>query len=129
MTDEEMTCGRGIAANATLPSQMAVVVAALGAVLQDHTKALDDRNAAARREHAAYDGIIESARVARISLDALAREMLACRELPAAPHDMDALASRETHDVFVALVRAEQQLHGLLQRRGQDHDAMLEPNR
>jgi hypothetical protein len=49
-TDDQPTCGHGLAGNAVLPAKLAELMAAQADVLERHTLALDPSDLHARRE-------------------------------------------------------------------------------
>src|SRR5262245_10207463 len=124
--DNEWTCGRGVAANAVLPERIANLLAASGAVLDNHTRSLDSKNPNAKREATAYRRVIREHRAAAQRLVGLAETMKSCRDLTMAEHDMGVLTDSRSVDVMAAFVDAEEELLSLLRDRVAEHSAMLE---
>jgi hypothetical protein len=124
--EEHQTCGKGLAANATLPAGIAAALAALADVLEHHMTALSLDDAAARRESDAYASLVVRARTAMSEAKFLGNEMAGYRDLPAAPHDMTVLTEPRARQVFQTLVEREKQLLELLRERQDVHRAMLD---
>jgi hypothetical protein len=123
---EEATCGRGLAANATLPAELADVVGRVADVLDTHTKALDLDDDNARQEHDAYVKLVEQHRRAAAALRSISAQMASYRDLPMGRHDAEALASPEAAAVFERLVNAERELRSLLEERQKQHQPLLD---
>jgi hypothetical protein len=113
---KEQTCGQGLAEYSGLPAQLAEVTEAMADNLQVHMQALELDDEAARQEHAVYLRLAEEQRQAAARLRAVAAEMAAARDLPMGRHDEQTMASPEIADAYRRLVRAKQELLGLLQR-------------
>lgn len=126
MQDEQpATCGQGLAASAIVAEKLGAFIGAMAELLQDHTRALDGRDANARVEHAAYEDLVKQQRAIASSLSTLAATMRGYRDLPAAPHDESVLADQRSIDVFTALIVAEEELLGQLQEDVESYRAML----
>ena len=123
---EELTCGRGVAANAELPQHLADLVAAMAAVLEHHMTALPVSDADARAELEGYAAVVARARDAETALEELAQEMRAKRDLPAAPHDMSILMAPAAQAVFASLVEKEGTLAAVLERRLKEHAQLVD---
>ncbi|MCC6416775.1 MAG: hypothetical protein IT429_00840 [Gemmataceae bacterium] len=108
MADEEqMTCGKGLAANSALPARLAQLMATRAEVLERHTKALDADDPVARREIETYAALVEAHRAVAAGLQGLAGQMAAARDLPIASHDMavmtDPDGQAEAYQRYLAL--------------------------
>jgi hypothetical protein len=131
LSDEEVdmtepaTCGQGLAANAALPAKLGELTAALAAVLESHTKALDLDDENARRERDLYLRLVEEQRRAASQLEAAAERMTGSRDLPIARHLSDVLASPEAAAPFQRFVEVEEELLALLRERLDEERAML----
>ena len=68
MNEDQATCGKGVAAHATMPAVLAGLMAAVAENLEVHMKALDLSDDAARR----------STTLTGSSSSAIARQKLAC---------------------------------------------------
>ena len=91
-TDDTPTCGKGIAANASLPATLSELMAALADVFERHTDALNRGEAAGRTEYDAYVSLERGHRDVAAALGTLADEMRSYRDLPMAEHDMAVMA-------------------------------------
>src|SRR5215203_794449 len=122
---EEMTCGKGLAANAVLPAGLSEIVAATARVLEVHMRALDVTDPNAKVELEAYRELASVHRKIAAELSSLAGKMAAYRDLPAARHDMAAMMSPAPRHAFAGLVQKEKQLVELLKVRIEQGHAIL----
>ena len=122
---EQATCGQGLVANAALPAKLGELAAALAAVLDAHTKALDLDDENARRERDVYLTLVEKQRGVAVQLQSVADQMTGARDLPTARHLPDVLASPELAAPFRRFVEAEEELLALLRERIDDDRSML----
>jgi hypothetical protein len=122
---EEATCGKGLAANSTLPTKLGDLLAAVADVLATHTKALDLEDNDSRQEYDAYMKLIDQHRRAAVELHSISEQMASYRDLPMGPHDLEVLSSPEAADVFEELVNLEQELLSLLEERLDEHRPLL----
>ena len=123
--DEQQTCGKGLAENATLPWKLGELAAAMGAVLETHIPALDLTDEGARKEYDVYQRLVSEFRQAAAQMEAIARQMSASRDLPMGRHDMALMASDEVQRAFEHFVQAEQELATMLQRKVEGDQKML----
>ncbi len=126
---EESTCGEGLAANATLPAKLGELIASVARVLETHTKALDLADDSARKEYDAYVTLVEQHGRITAELQALSDQMASYRDLPMGRHDVEAMSTSETADVFEQLVNVEQELLSLLGERLEQHRPLLDEMR
>jgi hypothetical protein len=84
MADNQPTCGKGLAANAVLPEKLAAPVKTMAALLDNHVRALDPREAAGRLERNAYERLVKDQRTLASGLEDLAIAMEGYRDLPTA---------------------------------------------
>ena len=109
-TDDQPTCGKGLAANAVLPAKLAELMAARAEVLERHTKALDLSDPNAQKELDAYATLVRAHRDISGKLATLADQMAGCRDLPMGRHDQTVMADpkgqMEAFQRFVAIERA-----------------------
>jgi hypothetical protein len=124
-SDDELTCGKGVAASADLPEKLSAVMKATADMLESHVRALDAADARGLMEIDAYRMLIAEQRAIGGRLDALVSMMRGCHDLPMADHDMDVVMDRASADAFVALVDSESDLLELLQDRARDYAEML----
>lgn len=115
--DEQPTCGKGLAANSSLPAKLGELTAAVAGVLETHMTALDltDQNSA--REHQAYAALAKEHRETAARLRATAERMAGYRDLPMGRHDMRVMAGSNAREAFATFVRLEQELLAQLQQR------------
>jgi hypothetical protein len=125
MTDDQATCGKGLAANAVLPRRLAALMAAMAAMLENHVLALDPDETNGRLERDAYERLVGEQRAIASGLEALARAMEGYRDLPMAKHDMALLTGPASRDMFSSFIQAEEGVLTLLQDRVKEHRAML----
>src|SRR5688572_28024287 len=106
---DQLTCGKGVAANAVLPAKLAELTGALAEVLERHTKALDITDPAAREELDAYVALVRAHRAIAGELSKLAQQMVSYRDLPMGRHDMavmtDPAGQAEAFQRYVAVER------------------------
>jgi hypothetical protein len=122
---DEPTCGKGVAANATLPAKLAELTAAVAANLEAHMPTLDRTDPAAAREHEVYGELAAEHRDLAARLAATAEHMAAQRDLAMGRHDEAALAGPEVRVAFERLVHVQEELADLLRERLDLHRAML----
>jgi hypothetical protein len=124
--EEEHTCGKGVAANAVLPEQMASLLHAMADIYDNHNRSLNPGEAAGREEITAYTRLARDYRAAAAYVGALADEMRSYRDLPVAEHDMAALMDARSRATMEALVLAQEALLTPLSQRATEFRAMLE---
>ena len=124
-TDDQPTCGQGLAANALLPAKLAELAAAQADVLEHHTRALDPSDPQAQRELEAYASLTGAHRGLAAELARLAEEMAGCRDLPMARHDVAVMTAPDGQaEAFRRFVGVERELLALLQTK-LDREAQL----
>ena len=128
-SDDEPTCGKGIAAGASLPEKLAAVMHAMADMLESHVRALDPDEPGGKAEIDAYDRLVLEHRGIGDRLDTLAALMRGYRGLPAAAHVMDVIMDQRSIDAFAALIAREQELSALIRERVKEHAEMLEADR
>jgi hypothetical protein len=122
---DQPTCGKGLAANAVLPEQLAKLLSARAEVLERHTKALDLSDPNARQELDAYTSLARAHRSVAAELADLARQMAGYRDLPMARHDMRVMADPHGQAAaFRHFVATERELLELLQTKLQQEEPM-----
>jgi hypothetical protein len=124
-TDEPLTCGRGVAAQAVVPRAFGDVLGAVAHVLETHIPALDLTDDLSRAERDAYVEIVASHRALAEQLRLLVERMQSLQDLPMGRHDATQMAGPEPVAAFEGVVRAERELLELLQGREQWNAAML----
>jgi hypothetical protein len=123
---EQPTCGKGLAENALLPRAMGRVAFALAGVLECHTKALDVKDPAGRKEYDAYRRLIDEFRGLAPQLRTVAEQMAGYRDLPMARHDPGAMASPDAREALQAFVDVEQELLAVLQKQVDEYRGLLD---
>jgi hypothetical protein len=123
---DQSTCGQGLAEHSTTPAKLGELIDAVAGNLEAHMTALDRTDPDAEQEHSAYRALADQHREIALRLTALGEEMASYRDLPMARHDEQALSAPSTVAAFENLVRVEQELLELLQKRVHEHRMMLE---
>jgi len=126
MSEQPRTCGQGVAGNAALPEALGRCLAAMAQNLDEHRRALDLGDPAAKEEHEAYSALVSEQRQTADGLRAIAQHMRAARDLPMGKHDMQMMTTHAVLDAFAAFVDAEQELLALLRARLENDRGMLE---
>jgi hypothetical protein len=127
--DDQPTCGKGLAGNASLPAAVGELMAAMAGVLDVHQRALDLTDEHARPEHHAYVTLVLELRAIAAQLSAAAERMAGYADLPMGRHDEAAIAGPEAIFAFDRFVKAQGALHRRLGALVEDHAAMLEQMR
>jgi hypothetical protein len=122
---DEATCGKGLAANATLPAAAGELFRAMAHLLDVHQRALDLTDEKARPEHAAYATVAQELRNASSQLTAIAERMAGYHDLPMGRHDERQMAGRAAFDAFEQFVQSERTLVSLLSATTGEHESML----
>jgi hypothetical protein len=126
MTDAaQQTCGTGLAENATVPEKLGNLAATMAEVLERHTHALDLADQNAKTELDAYTKLVGKWRAIAANLRSAAAHMTACRDLPMARHNAEAMASEDVREAFRALVGTKQELVTLLRDQAEEDRRML----
>lgn len=124
--DDQPTCGKGLAANAALPDQLAKLMAGRAEVLERHTQALDLSDPNAQVELDAYTSLARAHRGSAAELASLARQMAGYRDLPMARHDMAVMADPDGQAAsFQRFVAAERELLELLQEKLREEEPLV----
>ena len=114
-TDDQPTCGHGLAANAVLPAKLAELLGAQAEVLERHTRALDPSDLHAQRELEAYASLTGAHRALATDLTRLAEEMAGCRDLPMARHDTAVMTDPHGQaEAFARFLGVERELLAIL---------------
>ena len=120
-----MTCGKGLAENATLPWKLGELAGAMGAVLETHIPSLDLTDENSRKEHDVYQRLASELRQTAAQLEAIARQMSASSDLPMGRHDMTVLGSDAVRHSFELFVQSEQDMLTMLQSKLEADQRML----
>lgn len=124
-TDDEPTCGKGLAEHSALPAKLGELIAALAENLEVHQKTLDLADPNAAREHDAYVKLAREHRSIATQLRTTAAHMAGYRDLPMGRHDERAMSDPKLLDAFAKFVRTEQELLSLLQKAVERDQMML----
>jgi hypothetical protein len=122
---EKMTCGKGLAARASLPAKLAELTAAMAEILAYHQRSLDPQDgSAADQELQTYAHLEQQFRAAASLLTLTAGAMAGSRDLPMPAHGVRVLASAENASIFERFVKIEEELVSLLGRAIETDRAM-----
>ncbi len=125
MSENESSCGKGLAEHAAIPAKLAELIAALADNLELHMPALVLADAAARTEHDAYRELADEYRAIAARLAATAHRMTSYRDLPTAEHDPQRMADPRLRDAFARYVTLERDLFTLLEIAVERDDRLL----
>ena len=126
MTDTQTTCGKGLAANAVLPSKIAELLEAQATVLERHKQSIDQTDPNAAPELEAYTRLAANYYSAANQLADLATQMAAYRDLPMPRHDPSVMtAPGGQMDAFRAFMSVESELQALLEQKLKSEAAFL----
>jgi hypothetical protein len=125
-TDEQPTCGKGIAERSKLTAMLGELVAGTARVLEVHMKALDVSDPNSKAEFDAYRDIATAHRRIAADLASTAERMAGYRTLPMGRHDMAIMMSPAPRHAFAGFVKLEGELAALLTRNLERDHAMLE---
>jgi hypothetical protein len=125
-TDDQPTCGKGIAENSILPATSGKLLAAMAETLAVHMQALDLTDANSREEHEAYEKLVREIRQIASQLEATARHMAGYRDLAMGRHDPQAMTHPRVRQTFETFVRQKQELLTLLEQTAESDRALLE---
>lgn len=123
--DEAQTCGKGLAANARLPSTLGELTRALANLLETHIEALDLESDEGRRERDAYARLAGEYRDIASRLLATSGHMASYHDLPTAAHDLEFMTGPRPLQAFEQLVETKRHALELLQSSVAEDDAML----
>lgn len=116
MSEDAMTCGRGLAEHSVIPAKLGELLAALADNLELHMPALVLTDANAKLEHEAYAKLAAEHRAIAERLTAVAAHMAGYRNLPMGAHDMTVTQDQSRNEAFGNYVKIERELIGLLQK-------------
>ena len=115
--EDQPTCGKGLAANASLLALFGRLTAATAAILEAHLPMLDISDPSSATEHALYVAIAEDHRRAATVLRTIADRMTGARDLPMGRHLDVPEANSEMGRAFAEFVEGETALRALLDDR------------
>ena len=124
-TEEQQTCGKGLAENSVLPAKLGNLISAMAENLAVHMTALDLTDPASRAEHDAYEKLIGGLRQSAAALQVTASEMAGYRDLPMGRHDPVAMTQPEVRAAFESYLAHKQTLYSLLKETVERDDELL----
>lgn len=124
-TNDEWTCGKGLAHHSAIPAKMAEYLAALAKTLRTHVPTIDRGKASGQVEWEAYTELATNYQDLAVELADTAARMRRYRDLPAAPHHKEALAAPVLAEVFMEFVSAERELADLMQKSVAEDEEIL----
>jgi hypothetical protein len=122
---DQPTCGQGLADYSPLPAKLGELIACVARVLEAHTRALVSNDGATQKELGVYEELARQHRTIAGLLEATGEEMAGHRDLPMGEHDPNAMSSPRAVEAFRSLVKAEEDLMALLQKRVEEDRRML----
>ena len=125
--EDQRTCGMGLAEHAVLPAKMGELMASVAENLELHKEALDFNDSTSKKEYDAYLELAGDHREIAGKLETTARKMAGYWDLPMGKHDQHVMSAPKIVASFQKLVRIEEELVALLQKRvEQDHRLLNE---
>ena len=128
-TQEQPTCGKGLAENSVLPAKLGELLGAMAENLETHMRALDLTDQNSRAEYDAYDELVKEFRQMSSQLKATAGQMAGYRDLPMGRHDQNAMTHPRVRESFEKFVKQKQALSSLLEQTAERDDKLLETMR
>ena len=125
-TQDQPTCGKGLAENSVLPARLSNLISAMAENLAVHMKALDLTDVKSQAEHSAYERLVDELRQTAVQLQWSANEMAGYRDLPMGRHDDIAMTQPEVRETFEKFVRHKQELFTLLEETAERDHQLLE---
>lgn len=125
-SNDQPTCGKGLAEHAAVPAKIAELIAALADNLALHQNTLDVSDENARKEHEAYVILTNEYRNIASQLHATASRVAGYRDLPMGRHDEQAMSDPKLVDAFVKFVNIEHELFALLQTAARRDQKMVD---
>lgn len=126
-SDEQWTCGKGLAAHARIPAKIAEFLKSLAENLEAHISTIDTSDPNGQVERAAYVALSKEYHALAAQLARTGRQMHDYRDLPAARHHQEKLADPGLLEAFERFVALETELaHVLATSAGQDSQLLHE---
>jgi hypothetical protein len=123
--EDQITCGQGLAEHAALPALLAELTDSVAENLELHLKALDLQDDHSRKEHDAYVELAKQYREIADRLRTTADQMAGYRDLPMGRHNETVLAEPQVLEAFEHLVKTEEALLALLEKRVRQERRLL----
>ena len=124
-SNDQPTCGMGLAEYSTLPAKLGELMAAIAENLEFHMKALDLNDPNSRREFDAYQKLSHEHRMIAAQLTTTAKEMAGYRDLPMGKHDMRKISEPVVREAFKKYTNTEQELLDILGKRLEKDQELL----
>lgn len=125
-SEEQWTCGMGLAAHAPVPAKIAEFLTALAENLEAHIPTIDTRDPDGRTEHAAYVRLAKEYDALGAQLASTAQRMHRYRDLPAAPHHETELGDPKLLRTFERFVALEAELGDMLSTSAEQDSQLLD---
>ena len=125
-TENQPTCGKGLAENSVLPARLSNLISAMAENLAVHMKALDLTDSNSQAEYSAYEKLVNELRQTAVQLQWAANEMAGYRDLPMGRHDEIAMTQPEVRETFEKFVSHKQDLLSLLEQTAECDGQLIE---
>jgi hypothetical protein len=125
-TEDQPTCGKGLAENSVLPARLSNLISAMAENLAVHMKALDLTDSNSQAEYSAYEKLVNELRQTAVQLQWAANEMAGYRDLPMGRHDEIAMTQQEVRETFEKFVSHKRDLLSLLEQTAERDGQLLE---
>jgi len=124
-TQEQPTCGKGLAENSILPAKLGELISAMAENLEVHRKALDLTDQNSQAEYDAYEKLLKELRQIAAQLSVTAYEMAEYRDLPMGRHDEKAMTHPRVREPFEKFIERKQELLSLLEQTAERDSQLL----
>jgi hypothetical protein len=125
-SDEQWTCGKGLAAHARIPAKIAEFLKGLAENLKAHVPTIDTSDPNGETEWAAYVRLSKEYDALAAQLARTAKQMHDYRDLPAARHHEEELADPRLVVAFKRFVALETELADLLATSAEQDRQLLQ---
>lgn len=125
-SDEQWTCGKGLAAHAGVPARMAEYLKSLAENLEAHVPTIDTDDPDGQTERAAYVRLSKEYEALAAQLARTAEQMHEYRDLPAARHHEEKLTDPRLLEAFERFVAVETELADVLATSAEQHRQLLQ---
>ena len=116
-TEEQPTCGKGLAENSVLPARFSEMIASMAENLELHMQTLDLGDPHAKLEYDAYQILVKEQKDIAIRLMTAAHNMYSYYDLPIARHDEQKLSNQAIAAAFKKFNSLEEELIAILRKR------------
>ncbi len=125
-SDEQWTCGKGLAAHARIPAKIAEFLKSLAENIEAHVPTIDTSDRNGETEWAAYVRLSKEYDALAAQLARTAKQMHDYRDLPAARHHEGELADPRLVEAFKRFVALEAELADLLATSAEQNRQLLQ---